>query len=341
MQSPSRGTQEGDVDKLYNSISTLEKDIMSMRTVVEATKEQNVRLWQDTKKALEIKERELAFYRTHLDLIEKDRYIGLVQNAKLGHGNYFLSCPWQDKLEHVMDVALITMNLDQPWALPLMESAHEPKIREGTSYYCWEGDYLGNPNDTENHIKVVAKLGKGVYRMGVVSEFVAIIFYGGDWRPAFTRAIVQPPQYELADGTGTANIDLEKIERAIIEAWETGSADHESDIDSWDTETSDPIFCEPGDSGAFVIAAADFKYGAYNNRVAMPSTEFFSYASIAAGMPFLVGMLWGHSQRGNLSWIIPFEAVKQEIESLTGEEMAWPQKRTEYLKELEKLRLDD
>lgn len=177
--------------------------------------------------------------------------------------------------------------------------------------------------------------------MGIVSEFRSFIKIKGTrnhLQPPFTRSILRPPRFEIVKGTGIEVNDLTSLESTILDDWAEQSSD-DSEI-SWDSETSPPIFCEPGDSGSFVIASTRFTYGGYSNRVAMPSTND-SLANIAAPMPFVVGLLWGHSQNGNVSWMVPFDAVKQEIENLTGETMVWPEKRTDYLKELEQSRIPD
>jgi hypothetical protein len=324
-------------------MSLVEKELSSLRSVARMML-QRTSLRRHTRQAIEIKEKELAFYKTHLDLVEKDRCIGLVQNAKVGNDHYFVGEPLYGVLRQVMDIALINMNCEKPWERSLMESANDPMIPEGTPYHSWEADYLGSPIEAEQHIKVVAKLGKGFYRMGIVSEFRGVVGFQddfGQWQPIYTRTVLRPPRYEMVRGTGTEIMDLTRLELSMLETWEKAGSDHESDLDSWDPETSEPIFCEPGDSGSFVIAAADFKYGGYSNRILMPSTGFSSYANVAAPMPFIVGLLWGHSQKGGVSWMVPFDAVKQEIESMTGEKMVWPQKRTEYMKVMENCRFEN
>lgn len=334
MQWPCMGTQFRDVDRLQARINILEKELQALRPVKGKRKH--------TKKATEIKEKELTWHYTHLDFLKKSRYIGEVQNARLGAGEYWNSKPKGGSMLQTMDLALITMDCPEPWERSLMENADEPRIPKGTTCHSWETDYLGYPNDSLQRIKVVAKLGKGFYRMGIVSEFRAHLKLPGGIKqsdPAYTQTVLRPPQFQLVEGTyikvSGLTHDLTQQEKEILDTWEALEEDRDSDLDSWDSETSPPIFCEPGDSGSFVMAAADWKYGGYTNRVAMPSTDDFTFANVAASMPFIVGLLWGHSQNANVSWMIPFDAVEQEIENLTGETMTWPQKRTEYLKELE------
>lgn len=323
MQSPSAGTQVADVDRLQARIKILEKELQTLKSIKKKRRGHNAPIAQHTRRAIEIKEKELTWYYTHLQDIEKNMCIGVVQNAMHGAEEYLNSEPRHGSDFQLMDLALITMDCDEPWERPLMESADEPKIPKGTPYHSWEGDHLGNPNDAEQHIKVVAKLGKGFYRMGVVSEFhayMAVRPEHGPLKTVYTQPILRPPRFQKGKGTEVEVGDLARQE----------------------FETPPQAFFEHGDSGAFVIASTEFTYGDYSNRVAMPSTQgFSSYANVAAPMPFVVGVGWGLSENVGISWMMPFGAVKQEIENLTGETMVWPQKRTEYLKELEQFRFED
>ncbi|KAI7968999.1 hypothetical protein EIK77_008190 [Talaromyces pinophilus] len=218
-------------------------------------------------------------------------------------------------------------------------------IPKGMPYHTWEGDYLGSPMNAEQHIKVVTKLGKGVYRMGIVSEFVAYVKLKdahGNRQRSYTRSVLHPPRFQTMTRTGVEVNDLTGLEKPflkrweeILKLWESGPSSDDREMPVLDSITP-PAFCERGDSGSFVIASSTFKYGSYFNRVAMPSTEDFStYANVLAPMPFVVGLLWGHSENAGVSFMVPFDAVTQEIERLTGETMVWPRKRTEYLRELE------
>lgn len=341
VQTPTPCTQDTDIRTLRVHIATLEESLQALRAIR--------RKGQDTRRAIEIKEQELTWYRAHHDLISEDRCIGVVQNLTKGCANYSLSEPLHGSKLQTMDIALITMNCEQPWDKPLMESAKDPMIPKGMTYHTWEGDYLGSPMDAKQHIKVVAKLGKGVYKMGIVSEFVAYVRIRdahGNWQRSYTRSVLRPPVFQMVKGTGVEVNDLTSLEEIFLKRWEELFKRYErrppnrrGEIPSLDDITP-PAFCEKGDSGAFVIASTTFEYGSYFNKVAMPSTEDFStYANVLAPMPFVVGMVWGSSKNAGVSFIVPFDAVKQEIEKLTGETMVWPQKRTEYLRELEQDRL--
>lgn len=337
MQYPSFGTQVRDVTRLFNRISVLDKELQALRSVKNKEGQEDASVRQHTRKAIGIKNKELKWYYNHFNFVKEKRDIGVVRNARLGQAEYYNTVPLGGSILQTIDLALITMDCPEPWERPLMANANEPMIPKNASYHSWEGDYLGCSNDSEQGIKVVAKLGKGFYRMGIVSEFLAHLKLPGGIKqssPSYTRSVLRPPQFQMVQDTGVEVNNLDQQEKAIIDAWERQPEDHDSDMGSWNSETSPPIFCEPGDSGSFVMAATDFKYGGFTNRVAMPSTDELTYANVAAPMPFIVGLLWGHSQNANISWMIPFDTVKQEIEQLTGEIMVWPQKRTKYLEEL-------
>lgn len=344
MQFPSFGSQARDAARIHSRIDILEKEVQALRSVKSKGGQEDASVAEHTRKAIEIKEKELTWYYRRFDFVRKKRDVGVVRNARLGPGEYYNSVPLGGSMIQTMDLALITMDCPEPWERPLMENADGPMIPKNSSYHSWEGDYLGCPNDSEQCIKVVAKLGKGFYRMGIVSEFLGHLKLPGgveQSNPSYTRSVLQPPQFQMVKNTGVEVNDLDQQEQAIIHAWVGLPEDHDSDMGSRNSGTPPPLFCEHGDSGSFVMAATDFTYGGYTNRLAMPSTDGLTYANVAAPMPFIVGLLWGHSQNAHISWMIPFDAVKQEIELLTGEIMVWPQKRTEYLKELAEIPLGD
>ena len=335
VQTPTPHTQDTDVYTLQVHIHTVEESLQALRAIE----------GRDTRRAIEIKEQELTWYRAHLDLISEDRCLGVVQHARVGAAYYPLSKPLYGSKFQTMDLALITVNCEQPWDRPLMESANDPMIPKGMPYHTWEGDYLGSPMNAEQHMKVVTKLGKGVYRMGIVSEFVAYVKLKdahGNKRRSYTRSVLHPPRFQTMNRTGAEVNDSTGLEKPflkrweeILKLWELEPPPDDREMPVLDSITP-PAFCERGDSGSFVIASSTFKYGSYFNRVAMPSTEGFStYANVLAPMPFVVGLLWGHSENAGVSFMVPFDAVTQEIERLTGETMVWPRKRTEYLRELE------
>lgn len=79
-----------------------------------------------------------------------------------------------------------------------------------------------------------------------------------------------------------------------------------------------------------IIAASGWKVAGLDNKVAMPKTF-----NNCAEKPFVVGLLFGNSSDGSVTYFIQFDAVKSEIESLTGEETVWPPKRSSCVRRWE------
>lgn len=65
----------------------------------------------------------------------------------------------------------------------------------------------------------------------------------------------------------------------------------------------------------------------------MPSPQAPLKTRYQSTQPFVVGLLFGGSGDEDLSYFVPFDAVKSEIESLTGEEMVWPRKRSDCVRD--------
>lgn len=85
-----------------------------------------------------------------------------------------------------------------------------------------------------------------------------------------------------------------------------GGESHKS-VDVYAVQSSKgPKFSLPGDSGSFVFAPA------------------FSNAGEQTKQHRVIGLLIGATQNGDFGYFIPFDAVIDEIEALTGGKVIWP-----------------
>lgn len=282
----------------------IEKKIPLYKECVDAWEEEDPDLAQ-IKSMLESGESELASAESTLELIDKQGpYIGSVYNASIGNTVYSTA---SSQSEIMMDLALIKMHClgaERPEKIYLKE--HKPKnyllprILPGAVCDTWETDSLGvlHDGDGKHHIKVVGKLSRtGEYTFGIVHEFRAVTF------PFMENGVENKKKHY---------------------AWVV------SNPASYSTQTT---FSREGDSGSFVIAAADWDYCDYDNRVEMPSPQAPLKTRYRSDLPFVVGLLFGGSKNEELSYFIPFDAVKSEIESLTGEKMVWPRKRSDWIRD--------
>lgn len=269
------------------------------KEIIDAWKEEDPDLWWQEKKFLEYNESELASAKSTLKLIEQDSYVGSVHNASCGDTAYSTVSP---QSEIMMDLALIKMDClgsEGPQKIYPKEKSNTPIIRPHAVCGSWETDSLGisHDGDGKNHIKVVGKLSRsGVYSFGIVNDFRAVAF-------PFTEN------------------DVENKKKHYM--W----------VVSNPASYTKGTFSRPGDSGSFVIAAADWEHCDFDNRVAMPSPEASLKTRHESTEPFVVGLLFGASQDFELSYFTPFDAVKSETESLTGEKLVWPRKRSDCVGE--------
>lgn len=198
----------------------------------------------------------------------------------------------------MMDLALIKMDClgaENPQEIYLKARDSLPSIEADATCDFWETDSLG-VSRKGNRIKVVGKLSRsGIYSFGIVNDFRAELF------PFF--------EYGLKTGKKTY-------------AWAVSS------------DTEGEYFSVKGDSGSFVIAAQDWEYQGRDNRVPMPSGETPLMTKHKCWHPFIVGLLFATTETPPLSYFIPFDAVKSQIESLTGEKLIWPENRTDVLGEV-------
>jgi hypothetical protein len=79
---------------------------------------------------------------------------------------------------------------------------------------------------------------------------------------------------------------------------------------------NDP-FSAPGDSGSMIIAMKGWNLQGRINK----SRHHDLYE------PFVVGLLFGSSESGDVSYFIPWDVVKDQVERLTGGKMVWPAQR--------------
>lgn len=96
-------------------------------------------------------------------------------------------------------------------------------------------------------------------------------------------------------------------------------------------------FAYQGESGSFIIAAAGWKYDGHDNKITKLSIrqEALLGGNNDSSQPFIVGLLFGTSDDLDITYFIPFDAVKAEIEAMTGAKLVWPRKRSEALREAE------
>jgi hypothetical protein len=296
MESPSEISRAKVKSQLLKDIPSLENEIQMDKEIIEASEKEDPDLCLRIKKFLEIYESQLASAKGALRLIEQDPYVGSVHNASCGNAGYFTV---SSQCEIMMDLALIKidcMGAESPQNIYLKEKIKPPRIQPHAVCDTWETDSLGvsHDGDGKNHIKVIGKLSRsGVYNFGIVNDLRALAF-------PFTE-------------NGVGNEEKHYM-------WVASSP----------ASYSRGPFSQAGDSGSFVIAAADWEYCGYDNRVAMPSPQAPPKTRYESRQPFAVGLLFGGTHDDRLSYFIPFDAVKTEIESLTGEKMVWPRKRTDY-----------
>lgn len=286
--------------KLLKEISRLEKQIPTLKkNIIDARQEEDLDLVLQTKEFPESYESDLASAKSTLELMEQDPYVGSAHKASLGHMVYHTA---SSQCEIMMDLALIKM--DCPGAerlekIYLKKKTKPPIILPGSVCGFWETDSLGvsHQGDGKNHIKVVGKLSRtGTYSFGIVNDFKSVLF----------------PFIEE---------DLLKTGKKTY-TWAVSS------------DTEGKPFSIDGDSGSFVIAAPDWECHDHDNRVAMPSPQTLEMMTGDKFMhPFVVGLLFATTEKPPLSYFTPFDAVKSQVESLTGEKLVWPEKRSDSVRE--------
>ncbi|KUL89245.1 hypothetical protein ZTR_03695 [Talaromyces verruculosus] len=295
MASPSEASREEDRLKLLKEIPRLEKQMPKHKKIIDEREEEGLDL---VRQFLESDESDLASAKSTLELMEQDLYVGSVHEASLGDMVYHTA---SSQCKIIMDLALIKMDCqgpERPEKIYLKERFKPPIIPPGAVCGSWETDSLGvsHQGDGKNHIKVVGKLSRtGIYSFGIVNDFRAALF-------PFTE-------------------DLFKTDKETY-AWAVSS------------DTEGKPFSIGGDSGSFVIAAQGWEYHGHDNRVARPSQQALEMMTGYKLMhPFVVGLLFATTKKPPLSYFIPFDAVKPQIESLTGEKLVWPRKRSDCVRE--------
>lgn len=307
IQSPGEETRRRNENQLRTTVAELEGQILNQTKIIEAVKESDYALAQRFDKHLKLSQSTLIELKDSLQLTERDASIGPVQAARLGYSHYETassesSDPARTKL--MMDLALVRMGClsgKHPREIFLKANEEDPQILEHTTYNSWEVDSLGNSMDAEKHIKVVAK----VSRQGVYAMGHVSHFKVDIDVPLQDKNGVKVLQKRSAWAISTLILNNKDSTRA-------------------------------GDSGSFIIAAHGWDFAGYDNKVAMPTT-----LNGCAKKPFVVGLLFGTSADGELTYFIPFDAVKSEIESMTGEEMVWPPKRSSCIQRWEEGYSDD
>ncbi|RAO64961.1 uncharacterized protein BHQ10_000973 [Talaromyces amestolkiae] len=300
-QSPSGSRRIKHETVLLNEIAKAESRIQTQHEIIESIQEQDPVLFQRLGKSLSINQANLAFLKKDLQLVQSDLHIGSVYKVKLGHSEYKTTAGQTERL--VMDLALLKIKPDclaheKPHEIHWKENFEDPIIEKDTTCHFWEVDSLGE------HIKVVSRLSRsGSYTMGTVSNFQAY-------------CVEHEEEGRSGEFKGFA--------------WVITCPRRHGNPDEPDARRP---FAAPGDSGSFVIAAADWKYDGKENKITMLPSREAAVTNDPSQHPFTVGLLFGASDSSDIALFIPFDAVKSEIESMTGEKLVWPQKRTASLKE--------
>ncbi|KUL91680.1 hypothetical protein ZTR_01273 [Talaromyces verruculosus] len=348
IQSPGANKVKKSEKKLLKYLAETEERIETQREIIEAVQESDPNVCQRSKNALPIDEPKLVALKEGLQLVQSNLSIGTVHSAKLGYRDYTITSPTSPTStttthsttsptvptstiiitttttttttnttiarqieKFLMDLALIKMDCltdTRAEEIYLQENAENPPIPKNTTCNFWDVDSLVNPQGAEKHIKVVSRLSRsGSYTMGIVSDFRAVTVFGEKG---------QPGSWE-------------------VEAWAITCPRRLHSLD--DDEPGPWFFASPGDSGSFIIAAAGWEYDGHDNKITMLSMrqEALLGRNDYSSQPFIVGLLFATSHDLDITYFIPFDAVKSEIESMTGEKLVWPQKRSEALQEAE------
>ncbi|KAF3404888.1 hypothetical protein DPV78_002968 [Talaromyces pinophilus] len=348
IQSPGANKVKKSENKLLKYLAETEERIETQREIIEVVQESDPNVSQRSKNALSIDEPKLVALKEGLQLVQSNLSIGTVHSAKLGYRDYTITSPTspisttttlsttsptlptstiiitttttttttnttitRQIKKFLMDLALIKMDCltdTRAEEIYLQENADNPPIPKNTTCNFWDVDSLVNPQDAEKHIKVVSRLSRsGTYTTGIVSDFRAVTVFGGKG---------QPGSWE-------------------VEAWAITCPRRLHSLD--DDEPGPWPFASPGDSGSLIIAAAGWEYDGHDNKIVMLSMrqEALLGRNNYSSQPFIVGLLFATSHDLDITYFIPFDAVKSEIESMTGEKLVWPQKRSESLQEAE------
>lgn len=341
--------------ELLGEIAKTEEIVQGQREIVEATQGSDPALCQRFKEKLKRNEPKLASLKEGLQLVQNSLSIGLVHKAILGYRDHTVSritsttsAPTTSTTSTIttetteatetteitadarlstttktsrrtkkllMDLALIQMDCladTRPQEIYWQENATRPLIRKNTTCNFWDVDSLGNAQETKEHIKVVARLSRsGSYTMGIVSDFRAVTVFGEE---------DQPGSWKVEAWAITCPRRMDSVSEGTANQWLMGK--------DWQP------FAKAGDSGSFIIAAAGWEYDGHDNKIIMlPKRQEAFLDNGLSHQPFIVGLLFGASPQLDLAYFIPFDAVKSEIESMTGEKLVWPQKRSEALRE--------
>ncbi|KAI7968691.1 hypothetical protein EIK77_005707 [Talaromyces pinophilus] len=345
IQSPGAKKVKKSEKKFLKYLAETEERIETQHEIIEAVQESDPNVSQLSKNALSIDEPKLVALKEGLQLVQSNLSIGTVHSAKLGYRDYTITSPTSPTSttttlsttspvlptstiiittttttnttitrqieKFLMDLALIKMDCltdTRAEEIYLQENADNPPIPKNTTCNFWGVDSLVNPQDAEKHIKVVSRLSRsGSYTMGIVSDFRAVTVVGEKGLPGSWE----------------------------VESWAITCPRRLHSLD--DDEPGPWPFASPGDSGSFIIAAAGWEYDGHDNKITMLSMrqEALLGRNNYSSQPFIVGLLFATSHDLDITYFIPFDAVKSEIESMTGEKLVWPQKRSEALQEVE------
>lgn len=291
MVSPSDVSRAKGRYKLLKDIAEYEEKIQKNKKKIDAWEENDPEQSQRLRKTVRTDELLLGSTKSIYELNEQDSYVGSVQTARLGGID---SSTVSSQCEIMMDLALIKMDMGAktPQEIYLKENSRLPEIKPNSTCHFWETDSLGvsHDGDGKDHIKVVGKLSRsGAYRLGIVNDFRAVAY------PFTENGVKNDKRFYAWTLSHPASIRMEP-------------------------------FSVPGDSGSFVIAAKDWQYYGFDNRVAMPPPQATAETESEPSQVFVVGLQFGSTDNSELTYFIPFDEVKSQIESLTGEEMVWPRK---------------
>jgi hypothetical protein len=274
MQSPPEKTRQKDEMEFQKLKKRLEAEMAETEEILRAIQDTDPATSQNLESFMSKSRAKIRELNRLLELVQGGHLIGSVQAATLDTKDYHKVAA-RSKL--ILDVALIP---------------HDKSVLKTDELVTWEVDGLGDPIDSDNHIKVVATRGSnGKYKKGIVSAFKPDI-----------------------------KVKLDNETKMKFSAWAVTNP-----------AFTDDRFCARGDSGSFVVAKSSLEDGGFGNKVPMLGKGSSAWKEQYDREEFIVGLLFGMTDKSDVAFFIPFDAVKTEIESLTGEEMVWPKKRSECM----------
>lgn len=297
IQSPPEKYRHDLEEKLATAAAKLRQEIARRQEIHDAELERDSRLSRSCANYIAKNRPLLEQTEICIRILQQNPHVGPVAAIGFGRREY-LSNSIQHQL--MMDVGLI--NLNPSFGKNPQNELYFPEedYFNGGVANCntWSVEGLGKD------VKVVAKLGRvGSRSWGIVNSFRADIML-----PLYVNNVGGP---RIVSGW------------AVSTPWPWAK----DSVTMLNSEKPVEHFALPGESGSFIVASA---------RWSVPDNELESINDIASWLcpdaddeVFVVGLLFaGNQVESDLGYFIPFDAVKKEIEDLTGEEMVWPRDRS-------------